>query len=190
MPLQDTYRMSNETETISLPEKKRVNMGLFLVVALLVLTVVGSFTVKTITGRPDLKVTKQKITRAERNVFKQKSKLMVARYTVRMEGDMPIVHPPPASDIYLLAHNYDWGKFILELEKGKPYRLHLASMDLRHAIVVRELKLMNRIKPDEFKIIEFSPRVAGRFKMVCGEWCGIGHADMVGTIIVVDAATR
>ncbi len=177
-------------ETNPLPVKKRTNMGLFLVLATLVSVVVGAFTVKTIASRPDLKVSKEKITPAERTVFKQKVEQMVARYTVRKEGDMPIVHPPPRSDIYLLARNYDWGGFILELEQGEPYRLHLASMDLRHAIVVHELKLMNRIKPDEIKVIEFAPKAAGRFKMVCGEWCGIGHASMVGEIIVVETAGK
>jgi len=167
-------------------EKKRVNIGLFLLIAVLATVVVGSFTIKTISSKPDIKVTKQKITRAERDGFKAKVDQMVARYTVRREGDMPIVHPPPGSDIYLLARNYDWGKFILELERGKTYRLHLASLDLRHAIVVYELKLMNRIKPDEFKIIEFSPAKAGRFRIICGEWCGIGHAGMMGTILVTE----
>jgi len=177
-------------ETNPLPVKKRANVGLLLVLATLVSVVVGAFTMKTIASRPDLKVSKQKITRAERAVFKQKVEQMVARYTVRKEGDMPIVHPPPTSDIYLLAHNYDWGNFILELEQGELYRLHLASMDLRHAIVVHELKLMNRIKPDELKVIEFAPKTVGRFKMVCGEWCGMGHASMVGEIIVVETTGK
>jgi len=177
-------------ETNPVPEKKRANKGLFLLIAVLATVLIGSFTIMVITSRPDIKVTTQKITRAERAGFKEKVDLMVARYTIRKEGDMPIVHPPPGSDIYLLARNYDWGKFILELEKGKPYRLHLASMDMRHAIVVHEMKLMNRIKPDEFKIIEFTPGKAGRFKLICGEWCGTGHSGMVGTIIVTESADK
>ncbi len=172
------------------PKKKRVNVGLFLLVAAVATLVVGSFALKVITSRPNIKVTTREITRAERAGFKKKVDQMVARYTVRMEGGMPIVHPPGGSDIYLLARNYDWGKYILELEKGKPYRLHLASLDMRHAIVVHELKLMNRIKPDEFKVIEFTPEKVGRFKLICGEWCGPGHASMVGTIIVVGSAVK
>jgi len=171
-------------------EKKRVNIGLFILMAALATVVVGSFTLKTISSRPDIKVTRHKIARTEREGFRQKVDQMVERYTVRKEGDMPIVHPPAGSDIYLLARNYDWGKFILELEKGRLYRLHLASLDLRHAIVVHELKLMNRIKPDEFKVIEFTPGKVGRFRLVCGEWCGIGHAGMVGTIIVARSASK
>jgi len=171
-------------EMSSVPEKKRVNAGLFILIAALATVIVGSFAMEVIARRPDIKVTKQRITHAQRAGFKEKVDQMVARYTVRREGGLPIVHPPAGSDIYLLARNYDWGKFTLELEKGKPYRLHLASMDMRHAIVVHELKLMNRIRPNEFKIIEFTPEKAGRFKLICGEWCGTGHSGMVGTIIV------
>ncbi len=167
-------------------EKKRVNKGLLLFSALLAVLVVGSFTVKVIISRPDIKVTKHKITRVERDAFREQVNGMVAHYSVRLEGGLPIVHPPAGSDIYLLARNYDWGKFILELEKGMLYRLHLASMDMRHAIVVHELKLMYRIKPDEIKVIEFKPVRAGRFKLICGEFCGPGHASMTGTLIVVE----
>ncbi len=167
-------------------EKKRTNIGLFVLMVALATVVVGSFAIAIIINRPDIKVTTKKITRAERAGFKKKVDQMVARYTVRKEGNIPIVHPPAGADIYLLARNYTWGNFILELEKGKPYRLHLASMDMRHAIVVHELHLMNIIKPDEFKMIAFTPEQVGRFKILCGEWCGIGHSGMVGTIIVTE----
>jgi len=166
--------------------KKRVNKGLLLFSTLLAVLVVGSFTVKVIISRPDIKVTKHKITRVERDAFREQVNGMVAHYSVRLEGGLPIVHPPAGSDIYLLARNYDWGKFVLELEKGRLYRLHLASMDMRHAIVVHELKLMYRIKPDEIKVIAFKPVGAGRFKLICGEFCGPGHASMTGTLIVVE----
>ncbi len=55
---------------------------------------------------------------------------MVDKYTVRTETDqkIPVVHPPAGSDVYLIARLWDWWP-MLELEKGKTYRLHLTSMD-------------------------------------------------------------
>jgi len=49
---------------------------------------------------------------------------------------------------------------------------------------------MNRIKPGEIKTIVFAPKRAGRFKLICGEFCGPGHAGMVGTVIVVEPHRR
>jgi len=166
------------------PEKKRANIGLFLLIAAMTTIVVGSFAMKTISNRPDYTVVKKKITRAQLEEFKGKVKRMVSEYTVRHEGKFAIVHPPADSDIYLLGRNYTWGDYILELEQDQPYRLHLASQDMPHALVVQELKLMNRIRLGQFTTVSFSPHKAGRFKMNCGDFCGTGHYGMVGSIIV------
>ncbi len=145
---------------------------------------VGLFAWKAVDTRPDYTVTKNKITRAQLDEFLGKIKHMVSTYTVRHEGDMAVVHPPADSDIYLLGRNYTWGKYILELEQGQPYRLHLASLDMPHALIVHELRLMNKIKLGQFTTVSFSPHKAGRFKMYCGDFCGTGHYGMVGTMIV------
>ncbi|MDX8395121.1 MAG: hypothetical protein R8K22_01765 [Mariprofundaceae bacterium] len=167
-------------------EKKGANIPLILVTILFVVILIVPITMKILDANPDFKVTKEKITREDVEKFKIKVDEMVAKHTVRMEGKTPIVHPPVGSDVYLLSRNYDWGKFILELEKDKKYRLNLASEDMKHAIIVRELKLMNRIKVGEFKVIEFAPIKAGRFKLICGQYCGPGHDKMVTDIIVTE----
>lgn len=166
--------------------KKGLNYKLLLVTIVFAVAIVVPVYLNMKSSQPDFIVTKEKITRADLAGFQEQVKQMVDTYTVRSDGDLPVVHPPAGSDIYLLAKNYDWGNFTLELEKGVTYRLHLATLDMKHAIVVRELKLMNRIKVGEFKTIEFAPIKAGRFKILCGEFCGSGHAGMVGTIIVTD----
>jgi len=170
-------------------EKKRFNVRLFSLTVVLAVLVIGSFTMKTVTSRPGYTVTKQKITRAQLEEFKDRLRHMVSKYTVRHEGKMAIVHPPPGSDIYLLGRNYTWGDYILELEQNQPYRLHLTSRDMPHALVVQELKLMNRIRLGQVTTISFSPHKAGRFNMHCGDFCGIGHYGMVGTMIVAAAGT-
>ncbi|ATX81576.1 hypothetical protein Ga0123462_0706 [Mariprofundus ferrinatatus] len=170
--------------------QEKPNKGLnykLLLVTIVFCVAVGVPVVMNIKAKnPDMTVTKEKITREDLVGFQDKVKQMVETYTVRVEGETPVVHPPAGSDIYLLAKNYDWGNFTLELEKGQTYRLHLATLDMKHAIVVRELKLMNRIKVGEFKTLEFAPIRAGRFDIICGEFCGAGHASMVGSIIVTD----
>ncbi len=167
--------------------KKGINFPLLIVTVLIVGTMISIATMKVLESRPDLKVEKVKITKEQLTEFIGKVDQMVARYTVREdENGMPIVHPPAGSEVYMLARNYDFGKFILELEKGKIYRLKLASKDMKHAIVVRELRLQNRIKVGEIKTIEFAPKRAGTFDVICGEFCGAGHASMVGKLIVTE----
>ncbi|GAV19389.1 cytochrome c oxidase subunit 2 [Mariprofundus micogutta] len=168
--------------------KKGLNYRLILLTVVFGAIVLIPIFMKVKSSNPDFVVTKVKIAESELVGFKEKVDAMVAKYTVRHDGDMPIVHPPAGSDVYLLAKNYDWGKFTLELEQGEKYRLHLATLDMKHAIVVRELRLMNRIKVGEFKTIEFSPSAAGTFDLICGQFCGSGHAGMVGKIIITENA--
>jgi len=164
--------------------KKGFNFTAFFLSLLLVASMVGLFAWKAIDTRPDYTVTKKKITRAQLDEFLASIEHMVSTYTVRHEGDIAVVHPPADSDIYLLGRNYTWGKYILELEQEQPYRLHLASQDMPHALIVHELKLMNRIRLGQFTTVSFSPHKAGRFKMYCGDFCGTGHYGMVGAMIV------
>ncbi len=168
-------------------EKKGVNWPLLIVTIVIVGVMTGIATMKVLDSRTDMKVTKVKITRPQLAEFITRVDEMVAKYTVRVdEKGLPVVHPPAGSEVYILARNYDFGNFTLELEKGKKYQLKLASKEMKHAIVVRELGLQNRMKVGEIKTIEFTPRKAGVFRVVCGEFCGVGHASMVGSIIVVE----
>jgi len=168
-------------------EKKGVNLPLLIGTILIVGVMTGIATMKVLDSRVDMKVTKVKITKEQLAEFITHVDKMVAEHTVRVdEGGLPVVHPPVGSEVYILARNYDFGKFTLELEKDKPYLLKLASKEMKHAIVVRELRLQNRMKVGEIKTIEFTPRKAGTFDVVCGEFCGVGHASMVGKIIVTE----
>jgi cytochrome c oxidase subunit 2 len=167
------------------PEKRELNFVAIFITLLLAGAAIGAMVWESIDSKPDYAVTKKKISPAELIDFRKKIEQMVLSYTVRHEGNMPVVHPAVGSDIFLLARNHDWGKYILELEQGKPYRLHLTSLDVRHSLVVHELNLMNRITFGELITVEFSPAKAGRFELKCGDYCGPQHHNMIGTIIVL-----
>ncbi len=55
----------------------------------------------------------------------------VEDYKVGEENGIPLVAPPPGSDVYLLAQMWRWYP-ALELEEGVSYILHLSSLDVNH----------------------------------------------------------
>ncbi|MDX8389161.1 MAG: hypothetical protein R8M38_01590 [Mariprofundaceae bacterium] len=170
-------------------EKKKLTSGKLLILALIVIVaaIAGPMLSYLKATKSDaFKVEKQKITREQQDEFMAKVDAMVKAHTVRLEGEHPIVRPPAGSDIYIPAKNYDWGGFTLELKKGATYQLHITALDVKHALIVRKLKLMHRAKKGEIKTIAFIPPVAGTFEMLCGDYCGPGHAKMTGNIIVVE----
>ena len=125
--------------------------------------------------------------RIKPDLFAERTEKMVAQYTVREEGDtgIPVVHPPAGADIYMLARTFEWWP-VLELENGKSYRLHLSSLDLQHGFSLLPENINIQVHPEYEMVLTVTPNSSGIFSVVCNEFCGIGHHEMVGRIHVVD----
>ena len=110
---------------------------------------------------------------------------MVDKYTVRTETDQktPVVAPPPGSDVYLIARLWNFWP-ILELEKGKSYRLHLTSMDYNHGFSLQPANINIQIVPGFEHVVTVTPNQAGTYSVVCNEYCGINHHTMVSRLYV------
>ena len=117
--------------------------------------------------------------------FMAKTQAMVDKYTVRTETDekTPVVAPPPGSDIYMLARLWSFYP-ILELEKGKTYKLHLTSMDYNHGFSLQPANINIQIVPGFEHVMNVTPNQSGTYSVVCNEYCGIGHHRMVGRIYI------
>jgi cytochrome c oxidase subunit 2 len=117
--------------------------------------------------------------------FGKKVQAMVDQYTVRKETkrEYPVVAPPAGSDVYLLGRLWEWYP-ILELEKGKSYRLHLSSMDWQHGFSLQPENINLQIVPNYEMVITVTPTRTGEYAIVCNEYCGINHHNMVGKIYV------
>jgi cytochrome c oxidase subunit 2 len=118
-------------------------------------------------------------------VFAAKSNAMVEKYTVREESGYPVVHPPPGSDVYLIARLWQWWP-IIEFEKDQSYRLHISSMDWLHGFSLQPVNINLQIHPGYEMVLTVAPNQAGEFGIVCNEFCGIGHHTMIGKIYVTE----
>ena len=121
------------------------------------------------------------------DVYAEKVEREADKYTVREDENsgMPIVRPPPGGDVYMLARLWEWWP-ILELEKGKEYRLHLSSVDWMHGFSLQPANINLQIHPNYEMVLTVTPDQAGEYGVVCNEFCGIGHHQMLGKIIVVE----
>ena len=124
--------------------------------------------------------------RIDPDVFAAKAEEMADQYTVREEGEtgLPVVHPPPGSDVYLVARLWEWWP-ILELEKDQSYRVHLSSMDWQHGFSLQPTNINVQVHPNYELVLTVKPDKIGEFGIVCNEFCGIGHHGMVGKIYVI-----
>jgi len=113
----------------------------------------------------------------------------VADYgTGESEAGIPIVAPPPGSEVYLLAAQYQWTP-ILQLQQAAQYTLHLSSLDVNHGFNLYPFNVNFQVVPGYDYGLRVTPTEAGDYRIVCNEFCGIGHHLMVGRVIVEATAT-
>jgi len=95
----------------------------------------------------------------------------------------PLVEPAPGGDAYLAARMWNWYP-ALRLREGETYRLHLSSLDLQHGFSLQPLNMNFQVVPGYDHVLTITPTSSGEFTIVCNEFCGIGHDQMFGKIIV------
>src|SRR5512134_2122711 len=127
--------------------------------------------------------------RVEPTAFYRRTQEFITQYKVGEDHGIPIVAPPPGSDIYLMAMTYQWTP-ILKLQEGAEYILHLSALDVNHGFNLNPLNVNFQVVPGYDYGLRVTPTAAGDFRIICNEFCGIGHNTMVGRVIVTDEAGR
>jgi len=103
--------------------------------------------------------------------------------TGESDAGVPVVAPPPGSDVYLLAAQFQWAP-VLRLQQGAEYTLHLSSLDVNHGFNLYPFNVNFQVVPGYDYGLRVTPTEAGDYRILCNEFCGIGHHLMVGRVIV------
>jgi cytochrome c oxidase subunit 2 len=83
----------------------------------------------------------------------------------------------------MLGRLWEWYP-ALELEKDQTYRLHLSSVDWQHGFSLQPENINVQVIPGYEMVIKITPNKSGEFSVICNEYCGIGHHQMIGKIYV------
>ena len=115
--------------------------------------------------------------------YQAKVEAYVQKARVGEERGFPVVAPGAGEDVYMLGRLWQWYP-VIKLKKGETYRLHLSSLDLVHGFSLFPLNLNFMVLPGYEYVLTITPTEKGEVYAVCNEFCGIGHHQMVGKIIV------
>lgn len=80
--------------------------------------------------------------------------------------------------IQIDAKWFDFNPNEITLKQGEEVNLVINNLDVDHGIQIPELGLMGD------NIITFTADKKGEFVFYCNNFCGEGHSDMIGKIIV------
>jgi cytochrome c oxidase subunit 2 len=92
-------------------------------------------------------------------------------------------HRRPGSDVYLEASMWMW-RPVLKLKKGSTYTLHLSSFDINHGFSLYPMNLNFQVVPGYDYGLRVTPNKSGDLRIICNEFCGVGHHIMTGKILV------
>jgi len=76
----------------------------------------------------------------------------------------------------------------LHLPVDRPVTLTLASEDVIHSFYVPAFRIKQDVVPGRFTTEWFQPTSTGSYRFYCTEYCGMDHAKMAGTVIVMTPA--
>jgi cytochrome c oxidase subunit 2 len=103
--------------------------------------------------------------------------------TTASETDLPQSAEPRVIEV--IARRFMFEPSQIEAIKGKRLRIIVHSGDGLHGFEIKKFKVSKEIaRGGKPVVIEFTPDEAGRFPIMCSLFCGKGHSDMKGALIV------
>lgn len=106
-----------------------------------------------------------------------------------------IVRPPDdALQVYCVAKQWMW-KFQhpegqreideLHVPVGRPVKVTLTSQDVIHSFYVPAFRLKVDVLPHRYVNTWFEATRPGMYRLYCSEYCGTGHSQMTGVVVVM-----
>ena len=91
---------------------------------------------------------------------------------------------PTERAIHITAKKFDLSPDSITLKKGEPVVFVISSADREHGFNLRAFGVRANISPGKVSRIRFTPDKTGKFTFSCDVFCGDGHEEMTGTVIV------
>ncbi len=94
--------------------------------------------------------------------------------------------PSEEVTIRIIARQFEYEPENITVSFGVRVKLILTSADVVHGFQIEEYNIKNvQIRNGEDTIVTFVANIRGEFIFFCDVFCGVGHADHWGRLIVV-----
>ena len=100
------------------------------------------------------------------------------------DAEEMIVAPDNVKEFKITAKQFQFEPETIEVSKGDKVRLIVTSMDVPHGIKIAEYGINERLDVGKPATIEFIADKEGTFTAFCSVFCGSGHSNMKGKLIV------
>ena len=84
----------------------------------------------------------------------------------------------------ITAKQFEFSPSVIEVNQGDKVRLIVTSTDIPHGIAIKEYGINEQLNPGKPVTIEFTANKEGTFTAYCSVFCGSGHSNMKGRLVV------
>lgn len=88
--------------------------------------------------------------------------------------------------VRIVAKRFSYTPSEVRLKKGQTVVLELVSEDRVHGFNLPELGIRADVSPKETARVTITPVRAGTFPFHCDVFCGAGHEEMTGSLVVTE----
>ena len=93
--------------------------------------------------------------------------------------------------IEVVAKRFGFEPARIEVAEGERVKLLVKSADGVHGVEIKKFKVTKKVpRGGEPVTIEFVASAAGEFPILCSEYCGDGHEEMKGMLVVAAKASK
>jgi len=89
-----------------------------------------------------------------------------------------------AREIKVTARKFEFQPKTITAQKGERIKLVITSEDVDHGFSLKDFAINETIKARQTKVIELTLDRAGKFEFACSVFCGEGHEEMTGELVV------
>lgn len=86
--------------------------------------------------------------------------------------------------IKIEARKFRFSPNVIEVKQGESVVLELTALDFSHGFSLPDFKLRADLVIGKPVRVPLKPEQAGQFGFLCDNFCGSGHEEMAGTLIV------
>jgi cytochrome c oxidase subunit 2 len=88
---------------------------------------------------------------------------------------------------HVVARAFAFQPAVIEVPKGATVDFRLTSTDVIHGFNVAGTTINVELIPGEVSRLEYTFDKAGEYPLICNQYCGIGHQNMINTVRVIEA---
>lgn len=106
---------------------------------------------------------------------------------VRTEGEFANPRVERVGDgyvVYVQAFAFGYLPAEVRVKKGAKVTFYVTSPDVQHGFNIERTNINVQVIPGEVARVTQVFKTAGEYKILCNEYCGIGHASMISKIVV------